>query len=92
MAGTYKAMSLLFFGYNCGASLCIQGNVFPNSAWNVLERPLRYPARTTPRARPQRVKRTIVEKRGFKDIRLIDEWVAEFTDRLPQYVPHYRGP
>jgi hypothetical protein len=66
------------FGYDCGASLHIEADDLPNPAWKKLERPPRYEVRTTPRKKPEPVKQPIVEERGFKDIRLLDEWVAEF--------------
>ena len=41
----------------------------------------RYEVRTKPRARPQNVKEAVVERREFKNIRLIREEVAEFDYR-----------
>jgi len=49
----------------------------PESAFQPLNRPAKYEVRTKPRRRPERVKQQIVEERGFKDIRLVDEWVGE---------------
>lgn len=46
-----------------------------------LERPPKYHVQTKPRARPPRVKQQIVEQRGFKDIRLVDEEVTEMPYR-----------
>lgn len=53
----------------------------PNSAWKPLTRPARYQVRTKERTRPERFKQQIVEQRQFKDIRLVDEWVAERQHR-----------
>lgn len=47
------------------------------SAWKLLKRPPKYTVKTKERGRRERVKQPIVEQRGFKDIRLVDEWVAE---------------
>jgi hypothetical protein len=66
------------FGYDCTASLHVMADDLPNTAWKLLTRPARYEVQTTPRAKPEPVKQPIVEERGFKDIRLLDEWVAEF--------------
>jgi hypothetical protein len=65
------------FGYDCTASLHILADDLPDTAWKPLSRPPRYEVQTTPRATPEPVKQPIVEERGFKDIRLVDEWVAE---------------
>lgn len=45
--------------------------------WSVLERPPKYVVDTTERARPQNVKQAVVEERGYEDIRLQSEHVAE---------------
>ena len=49
----------------------------PPSAWKPLKRAPRYAIQTQPRAKPDRVKPQIVEQRQFKNIRLVDEKVAE---------------
>jgi hypothetical protein len=69
------------FGYNCIAALHVEADDLPNSAWKLLSRPPRYEVQTTPRAKPEPVKQPIIEERGFRDIRLLDEWVAEFPYR-----------
>jgi hypothetical protein len=69
------------FGYDCGPYLHLLADDLPESAWKPLHRPPKYTVQTTPRARPPRVKQRIVKERGFKDIRLVDEWVAEFSYR-----------
>jgi hypothetical protein len=53
----------------------------PESAWKPLKRPPKYRVKTKPRKRPERVKQQVVEARGFKDIRLVDEEVAEMPYR-----------
>lgn len=50
----------------------------PDEAWRPLRRRPRYAVRTTPRRRPDDVKERIVEERGYKNVRLVREWVAEF--------------
>jgi hypothetical protein len=53
----------------------------PREAWQPLERPVRYQVRTKPRAKPEQVKEAIVQRREFKNIRLLREEVAEFDYR-----------
>jgi hypothetical protein len=71
------------FGYDCSGPLHFLADELPKSAWKPLKRPPKYRVNTKPRAKPPRIKQRIVEERGFKDIRLEDEWVAEFA-----YRPH----
>lgn len=51
------------------------------SAWKPLKRPAKYRVKTNPRKRRERVKQQVVEEGGFKDIRLVDEEVAEMPYR-----------
>ena len=53
----------------------------PGSAWNPLVRRPKYEVRTQERARPENVKERIVKERGFENIRLCSEQVAEFEYR-----------
>jgi hypothetical protein len=53
----------------------------PQTAWKPLKRPPKYKVETKPRGRRPRIKQQVVEQRGFKDIRLVDEWVAEMEYR-----------
>jgi hypothetical protein len=62
----------------------------PESAWKPLKRPPKYPVKTKPRRRRKRVKQQVVEERGFKDIRLIDEEVAEMAYRPVACRRNYR--
>jgi hypothetical protein len=71
------------FGYDCHPSLHLAADDLPDSAWKPLARPPKYRVQTKPRTKPPRVKQQLVEERGFKDLRLVDEWVAEFD-----YRPH----
>jgi hypothetical protein len=50
----------------------------PESDWKRLPRPARYEVKTKPRQRPENVKEQVVQDREFENIRLVDEWVAEF--------------
>lgn len=69
------------FGLDVTASRHVDADDLPYTAWKPLERPPKYERKTRPRARPARVKQQIVEERQFKDIRLVDEEVAEMPYR-----------
>ena len=69
------------FGYDCHSSVEALAWDLPESAWSRLERPAKHTVMTRPRAKPAQVKQPIVEARGFKDIRLLEEWVAEMPYR-----------
>jgi hypothetical protein len=60
------------------------------SAWKPLKRPPKYRVKTRRRGRRKRIKQQLVEKRGYKDIRLVDEWVAERPYRPPGCKHTYR--
>ena len=51
----------------------------PKNAWKELKRPAKYEVKTQPRQRPENVKEKIVQEREFQNIRLVKEYVAEFT-------------
>jgi Transposase DDE domain group 1 len=65
------------FGLDAIAEREILADDLPDSAYQPLKRPAKYEVKTTPRKRPERVKQKIVDERGFKDIRLVEELVAE---------------
>ena len=69
------------FGADCTPALHIVADDLPTNAWKTLWRPARYQVKTQPRARPEKVKSRIVVERGFKNIRLRGEEVAEFDYR-----------
>jgi hypothetical protein len=58
--------------------LCIRADELPPEAFSLLKRPPRYQIKTTPREKPERFKEEIVRERGYENIRLIEEMVAEF--------------
>jgi hypothetical protein len=74
-----------------GITFCFGLDVTPNrhvladdlddSAWKLLKRPPQYVVRSKRRGRRRRVKQQIVEQRGFRDVRLVDEEVAELRYR-----------
>lgn len=69
------------FGYDVRIPLEIQADDLPESAWKTLQRPAKYQVKTRPRAKPERVRQRIVKERGFKNIRLVGERVAEMQYR-----------
>ena len=62
----------------------------PFSAWKRLKRPPRYTIKTQPRRKPRRVKPRIVKLRKFKNIRLVNEEVAEMPYRPKACARDYR--
>lgn len=69
------------FGYDCSHTMQMLGDGLLVTSWKKLKRPVKYEIQTKERRKPRRVKQAIVEQRQFKDIRLVDEWVAETTYR-----------
>ena len=68
------------FVFGIDAARCLTetaGNLPPDS-WNPLVRAPKYVVETKPRARPPKVKQRIVCERGFKNIRLDSEHIAQF--------------
>jgi hypothetical protein len=65
-------------GYNAFANLIEQAESLPKKAWQLLNRPARYPVQTVPRQRPENVKQQIIKEREYKNIRLDSEQVATF--------------
>jgi hypothetical protein len=53
----------------------------PERVWQQLQRPARHPVATAPRQRPANVKQAVVVQKGYTDIRLVSEQVAEFNYR-----------
>ncbi len=69
------------FGIDAMSNLKELADRLPQNAWKRLDRPARYEVKTKPRARPRNVKESIVVQRGYENIRLVDEEVAEFDYR-----------
>jgi hypothetical protein len=66
------------FGYDARANLIGLADVLPARAWAPLERPPADTVQTAPRQRPANVKEAVTVARGFKNLRLDAEAVAEF--------------
>jgi hypothetical protein len=78
------------FGLDVTAGQHVEADDLPDSAWKPLKRPPKYTVQTKPRGRRDRLKQQIVEERGYKDIRLVNEWVAERPYRPPGCKHTYR--
>ena len=78
------------FGYDARRNLIERAEELPQKAWKGLERPARYKVKTRTRRRRERIKKQIIRERGYKNIRLVSEQVAEFDYRPTQCQNTYR--
>jgi len=69
------------FGIDAMANLKARADELEPRQWTGLERPAKYEVATQARQRPDKVKERIVQERGYKNIRLQGEDVAEFRYR-----------
>lgn len=78
------------FGIDAHPVLKALAEDLPADSYSYLERPSRYTIKTVPRLQFPRVKSQIVQERGFENIRLLDEMVAEFEYRPAACKKSYR--
>lgn len=78
------------FGIDATSVLYVQAGELPPDAWKTLVRRAKHTVKTRPRQRPENVKQQVVEARGFEDIRLVKEHVAEFRYRPVKCNKAYR--
>lgn len=78
------------FGIDAMPNLVRRAESLPRCGWDRLSRPAKYEVRTEPRERPEKVKERIVRERGFENIRLRSEHVAEFLYRPTSCRRQYR--
>ena len=78
------------FGYEAHDSLKARADELPAPSYRLLNRPPRYPIKTAPRQKPERVKPEIVRQRGYENIELLEEMVAEFNYRPSACKKSYR--
>jgi hypothetical protein len=78
------------FGFDANSALEARAKELPESAWKRLNRPPRYQVKTEERQKPQRVKEQIVRARGYKNLVLEYEDVAEFQYRPGKCKRDYR--
>src|SRR5437867_4868850 len=69
------------FGIDAMAKLVSLADALEPQEWKRLKRPAKYEVATTERTRPENVKEQIVRERGFQNIRLKGEDIAEFMYR-----------
>jgi Transposase DDE domain group 1 len=78
------------FGFDSTPALELLADDLPSEVWKPLTRSPKYTVKTQPRQKPPRVKQRLVEQRGFKDIQLVEEWVAETKYRPAACRHEYR--
>jgi hypothetical protein len=78
------------FGLDAMANLKAIADALPQRAWKPLKRRIKRPCEGEPRRRPKRVKDRIVRERGFKNIRLEGEDIADFAYRPGKCGRSYR--
>jgi hypothetical protein len=69
------------FGLDAQPSLVRMAQRLQERVWQPLPRPARHEVATAPRERPANVKQGVVVLKGYTDIRLVGEQVAEFNYR-----------
>jgi hypothetical protein len=78
------------FGIDARPTLYDRAAELPQNAWKTLVRRAKHVVKTQPRRRPENIKQQVVEARGFEDIRLVEEHVAEFRYRPAKCKRDYR--
>jgi hypothetical protein len=78
------------FGIDAMPNLVALAEGLPEGLWQPLHRPAKYEVRTEPRQRPENVKERIVRERGYKNVRLESEQVAQFDYRPTKCRQTYR--
>ena len=69
------------FGMDAMPNLVAKAEALDATAWQTLRRPAKYEVKTQRRTRPAAVKEEVVRHKGYKDVRLVSEHVAEFAYR-----------
>ena len=78
------------FGADARKPTVARAEALPEAAWRRLARPPRYEVKTEPRGRRDRVKERVVRDKGFKNLVLKLEDVAEFEHRPDRCRRSYR--
>jgi len=78
------------FGISAMANLVKAAENLPETAWEGLARSPKYVVSTEPRTKPVNVKEQIIKERGYKNIRLQSEHLAEFEYRPVRCRKSYR--
>ena len=67
------------FGIDAQPNLVTRAEALPERVWRPLERRAPYEVATQPRQRPVNVKEAVVHRRGYRNVRVVREEVAEFN-------------
>jgi hypothetical protein len=67
------------FGMDAHAKVVATAEALPESAWEPLERPLKYVVATHARQKPENIKEQVVIAKGYTNLKLRGECVAEFN-------------
>ncbi len=87
----WDAQGVVFeFGYDASTTMKAHAECLENRAWRKLCRPPRYQVSTTPRTRPENVKRQVIRRREYLHLELKSEQVAEFEYRPGECDKPYR--
>ena len=87
----WDAQGVLFvFGIDAMPNLVNLAESLENTAWQRLERPLKYEVKTTPRGKRENVKEKIVEAREYRNLVLEHEDIAEVEYRPTKCKKSYR--
>lgn len=78
------------FGMDAHPNLVSLAEELPEKAWKPLERRAKCAVKTEERRKPERTKETVVKARGFENIRLQSEEIAEFSYRPGKCKRSYR--
>jgi hypothetical protein len=78
------------FGIDAMPNLIALAQAFPADAWQALARPAAYEVKTRPRQRPVNVKEQVVRQKGYTNIILVSEQVAECRYRPGHCQRNYR--
>lgn len=78
------------FGISAMRNLVEKAESLPETAWAGLVRKPKYVVKTEPRTRPVNVKERIIKERGYENIRLQSEHVAEFEYKPTKCRKSYR--
>ncbi len=65
------------FGLDAHPNLKLKAEAMAEQCWSELNRPARYEVATAERAKPENIKEQVVAERGFQNLRLAAEHVAE---------------
>jgi Transposase DDE domain group 1 len=78
------------FGIDAMPNLVEEAKTLAATAWQKLDRPAKYEVKTQQRTAPASVKEEVVRAKGYKNIRLVAEHVAQFDYRPGACKKNYR--